>query len=127
MDRRMEKSSSLIDFDWYFMCMFLRRRVIAIQYNKDIVGWVSYMIGEWGDIDMFHHRRVFSLVPDSADGTVAYMDYLASDRWNKDIRKSITATIIKSHPSVRILVWYRPTDGEDRRVIWRNRCLPSAT
>ena len=104
----------------YMDNMIERGRAIQILKNDKPVGWCTYLLGGWEDTKRFHEREFMSVVQDNDFGSMIYIDYIyCGVRWVREVRNSLCYALKSKHPEVKLFVWYRPTQKEDREMVWR--------
>lgn len=112
----MEISGTCVELVQYLLNMKARDRLVVPYKDCAPIGWLTYMITNWGDTKRLHERTLFSVVEENTDGKVIYIDYVASVCWNREVREAVYSALKAKHPSVQRFVWYRPTKTVDRIV-----------
>lgn len=111
--------SIIVTMAEYFERMAQDNRLIVIYANRQFNTMITFSICD--DYEPFCEKKLFTYLPHKPDGKICYIEEMESKTWNRDIRKRLEEAIVSRYPKVEYAVWYRPTNNNDRKVLYKRR------
>lgn len=104
----------------FFQRMIEDERVVVIFKQNTIHSVLAFSLSD--DFKPFYTKETWDYVPHNPDGSVFYVELLASRTWDKKLRKQFQSLILEKYPQIQSAVWHKWADWGDRKVIWRRPC-----
>ena len=106
----------------YYWTMAARNRCLILSDGASILGTCTFFVlSEESDVERFRRRPMWSTPPDAQDGSIIYLDKLATTVWNHRLARAVEREVSMRVPGWRVATWYRPTEDVDRRFTYRRR------
>ena len=102
--------------------MARRGRVVTVLQGDEVVGLCSFFLLQRPvEVTGAHHRPLWTIVKDYAEGAIAYIDVLLAPAWDRRMHRALVTAITDAHPEVAYGVWYRSKEERDVRYTYRVR------
>lgn len=114
-----DMGSDIVTMAEYFERMAQDNRLIVIYRNGKFNTMITFSI--CNDYKPFCEKKLFSYLPHDPNGNICYVEEMESKGWSRDVLRQIEIALVSRYPQLEYAVWYRPTNNNDRKVIYKRR------
>src|SRR3990167_2226602 len=111
------KPAELLQVMSYTDRMLSDRRIIGIHSEGLLKGLVFFSICD--DAGPFYKKGLWEYLPHVPEATIFYPEKLVARIWNRELRRNLETAILKEYPQIEGSIWYRSTQTNDRKVVYR--------
>ena len=105
----------------YFINMIHDGRVLEILEDGEPYAICAYSMTN--DPDTFLKKGTWDYLPHDSNGSVVYIEKLASKGWDRRLRNIIEHIILTKHQQMEYGVWHKWAKWGDRKVISKRRLV----
>ena len=112
----------------YFDQMLSRGRCLTLYEHGALVGVCTFFVLDARThVESWQTCQPWSTPQDEEGGTMIYIDFFATERWTKALRKEVEDQLAWRFPQFTHAVYFRFGNSLRKLVIPRRRCLDGAT